>query len=56
MVKLVMSHSLRAVDLSMGDCADERHYFAIMKKETHKWNGGLLLFATHLSQNVSGGR
>lgn len=49
-------YSLCAVDFSMSNGADERHNFAVMKKQTHKRNGGFLLLSTHLSQNISSGR
>lgn len=46
------SDSLCSVDFSVSDGADERHYFAVMKEETHEWDGGFLLLSTHLPQNV----
>lgn len=52
----VLSHSLCAVDFSVCDGADKRHYFAIVEKETDKRNGGFLFFPTHLPQDMSGGR
>lgn len=56
MVSDASGHSLRAVDLSVSDGADERHYLAVVKKEPHEGNGGFLLLSTHLPQDVSSGR
>lgn len=56
MAEDAMGYSLCAVYFSVSNGADERHDLAVVKKETHKGDGGFLLLSTHLPQNVSSGR
>lgn len=47
------AHSLRAVDLGVGDGADKRHNLAVVEKETHEGDRRFLFLSTHLAQDVS---
>lgn len=46
-------HSLRAIDLGVGDGADKRHNLAVVEEETHERDGRFLFLSTHLAQDVS---
>lgn len=46
------AHSLRAVDLGVGDGADKRHNLAVVEEETHEGDRRFLFLSTHLAQDV----